>query len=45
MAAEPTTVRESAEAAEPLPGATPLHYTARAGLLAELSRQTYDSLY
>jgi hypothetical protein len=23
----------------------PLHYTARAGLLAELSRQTYDSLY
>lgn len=26
-------------------GASPLHYTARAGLLAELSRQTYDSLY
>src|SRR3954447_22086334 len=24
---------------------SPLHYTARAGLLAELSRQTYDSLY
>src|SRR3954466_1691975 len=23
----------------------PLHYTARAGLLSELSRQTYDSLY
>ena len=31
---------------EPIPAdANPLHYTARAGLLAELSRQTYDSLY
>jgi hypothetical protein len=45
MAPDPTTVRNLAAEAVPPTDAIPLHYTARAGLLAELSRQTYDSLY
>jgi len=41
-----TAISTDLRAAESLGGGqTSLHYTARAGLLAELSRQTYDSLY
>lgn len=36
---------QATSGSSPSPEANPLHYTARAGLLAELSRQTYDSLY
>lgn len=41
----PSTVRVSESDAAAGSSWTPLHYTARAGLLSELSRQTYDSLY
>src|SRR3954452_14673035 len=44
MATDPLIEAAGRADAEPRRG-LPLHYTARAGLLAELSRQTYDSLY
>src|SRR4051794_739030 len=44
MAIDPLTASADRRDTEPRTG-SPLHYTARAGLLAELSRQTYDSLY
>src|SRR3954452_12979041 len=44
MATDPLIEAAGRADAEPRTG-SPLHYTARAGLLAELSRQTYDSLY
>ena len=44
MATDPLIAAADRADAQPRTG-SPLHYTARAGLLAELSRQTYDSLY
>ena len=44
MATDPLIAAADRTDAQPRTG-SPLHYTARAGLLAELSRQTYDSLY
>src|SRR4051794_12565475 len=44
MATDPLIAAADRAEAQPRTG-SPLHYTARAGLLAELSRQTYDSLY
>src|SRR3954452_17559307 len=44
MATDPLIEAAGRADAEPRTG-SPLHYTARAGLLSELSRQTYDSLY
>src|SRR4051794_36471850 len=46
MATDPALEIDAGTAGSSRPSTgTPLHYTARAGLLAELSRQTYDSLY
>ena len=41
----PISAAEVARQDSPAAGLLTLHYTARAGLLSELSRQTYDSLY
>src|SRR5438067_7453247 len=45
MAADSGAIRAIEGAVSDETAAAPLHYTARAGLLSELSRQTYDSLY
>src|SRR4051794_905312 len=46
MATDPALEIDAGTAGSSRPSTgSPLHYTARAGLLPELSRQTYDSLY
>src|SRR4051812_29221775 len=46
MATDPALEIDAGTAGSSRPSTgSPLHYTARAGLLSELSRQTYDSLY